>query len=300
MIQSLTIENFRGIRSGRLDGFASLSVLTGPNGCGKSSVLEALQLAAVPGDGRLGFLRRRNDLSRANRWLSYRGLREACHVGIRWSDVTSRNVEMTFSDDPFSIRIGSESGSIKTLNEGLTFLELGNGDPRTPLHQVFTETRIRGGIGAACDLLREVDPTITGLEILTEGDVPILHLSYADRSVPVTLTGDGMQSLVRLALGLSARSSGVFLIEEPEAHQHTAAIVRSAKVIAAAALSGSQVILSTHSMELLDGILASLPDDRVDIVAVYRLRLIEGQLKVLRMKGSEVNAARAGIEDDLR
>jgi len=114
------------------------------------------------------------------------------------------------------------------------------------------------------------------------------------------LAGDGMESLVRLALELSQREHGTFLIEEPESHQHTAAVVRSARIIAAAAKLGCQIILSTHSMELLDGILASLSADEIDMLAVYRLRLVQGELKVHRMPGIEVNAARAGIEDDLR
>ena len=53
-------------------------------------------------------------------------------------------------------------------------------------------------------------------------------------------------------------------------------------------------------MELLDDMLASLKDPELDMLAVYRLRLIGGELKVLRMPGKEVNAARTEIEDDLR
>lgn len=42
MIHSIEITGFRGIRQGRLEELGKLTVLTGPNGCGKSAVLDAL------------------------------------------------------------------------------------------------------------------------------------------------------------------------------------------------------------------------------------------------------------------
>lgn len=42
MIQKLTIENFRGIKELSLDDMKRISILTGKNNVGKSSVLEAL------------------------------------------------------------------------------------------------------------------------------------------------------------------------------------------------------------------------------------------------------------------
>ena len=48
MIQSVSLENFRGIQHGQLDGLRALTILVGPNGCGKSSILEALAIGATP------------------------------------------------------------------------------------------------------------------------------------------------------------------------------------------------------------------------------------------------------------
>jgi hypothetical protein len=47
MIHQLTLTDFRGIRAGTLGDFAPLTVLVGPNGCGKSTVLDALLLGAT-------------------------------------------------------------------------------------------------------------------------------------------------------------------------------------------------------------------------------------------------------------
>jgi predicted ATPase len=47
MIDAIEIENLRGIRHGRLDGLKPLTILTGPNASGKSTVLDALLIAAT-------------------------------------------------------------------------------------------------------------------------------------------------------------------------------------------------------------------------------------------------------------
>jgi hypothetical protein len=46
VITSLHVQGLRGIREGRLGDLPSLAILMGPNGCGKSTVLEALLLGA--------------------------------------------------------------------------------------------------------------------------------------------------------------------------------------------------------------------------------------------------------------
>ena len=51
MIEKLEIENYRGIAHGEISGLAPLTILVGPNSSGKSSILEALFLAASTGSG---------------------------------------------------------------------------------------------------------------------------------------------------------------------------------------------------------------------------------------------------------
>jgi len=40
MIESVEIESFRGIRRGALKDLGALTSLTGPNGCGKSTIVD--------------------------------------------------------------------------------------------------------------------------------------------------------------------------------------------------------------------------------------------------------------------
>src|SRR5205823_1390215 len=143
-------------------------------------------------------------------------------------------------------------------------------------------------------------PDVSNVEILTEHGEPILHFVFADYSVPATLVGDGIQSLLRLSLELAASGGGVALLEEPEVHQHPGAIRQSARAILAAVRREIQVVLTTHSLELIDALLAESTDKDLARASLYRLKLEDGVLKSSRLSGPDIAFARTEIEEDLR
>lgn len=53
MIQTLRLENYRGFEQYELRGLSKVNLLVGPNNCGKTSVLEAVQLLVSRGDPRV-------------------------------------------------------------------------------------------------------------------------------------------------------------------------------------------------------------------------------------------------------
>lgn len=172
---------------------------------------------------------------------------------------------------------------------------------QTPLHQLFSETVEQGRRKEARKIIASVIPDVIDMEILTEGDIPIVYLVFEGHSVPVELAGDGVLSLLRLSLELASRRGGVVLLEEPEVHQHPGAIQQSARAILAAIRREIQVILTTHSLELIDSLLAEARDDaELDRLSVYRVHLQGGHLQSSRIAGLDVAFARAEIGDDLR
>ena len=50
MINTLKLENYRGFEKYELHGLSRVNLLVGPNNCGKTSVLEAVQLLVSQGD----------------------------------------------------------------------------------------------------------------------------------------------------------------------------------------------------------------------------------------------------------
>ncbi len=55
MIVSLEIKGLRGIREGRIEGLRALTIFVGPNGCGKSTVLEAAGVVCAGGNAERAF-----------------------------------------------------------------------------------------------------------------------------------------------------------------------------------------------------------------------------------------------------
>ncbi|HEY4116985.1 MAG TPA: AAA family ATPase [Byssovorax sp.] len=98
MIQSIEIQRLRGIREGKVEGLAPLTVLVGPSGAGKSTVLDALLIlfSRSPGDAVGRVIRRRAELTQGAPWLFHRRLPGARIRGV--AELTGqREAELSWS-----------------------------------------------------------------------------------------------------------------------------------------------------------------------------------------------------------
>jgi len=182
-------------------------------------------------------------------------------------------------------------------------LRLVDPNPRqqhVPLHELYTRAVERGSRKEAKDIIRELVPNLEDIEILTQQNQPVLYLVFDDGAHPVQLAGEGIQLLLRLSFELATSPGGVVLLEEPETHLHPAGIRQSARAMLAAMRRGVQVIMTTHSLDLIDALLATAKNGDLDQISVYRVQLEHGELKTHRMSGREAAAARTEIEEDLR
>jgi predicted O-methyltransferase YrrM len=169
-----------------------------------------------------------------------------------------------------------------------------------PLHELYSDM-VRKGLREQVNAIHgDLIPGLDHLEVLTEGGTPVLNLVFADRAVPAILAGDGIALLLRLGFELATRAGGVVLMEEPEVHMHPGAIRQCARAILAAVRRKTQIILSTHSLELIDALLAESSDEDLARFSLYRLQLQDGVLKSSRLPGPDIAFSRTTIEDDLR
>jgi hypothetical protein len=176
------------------------------------------------------------------------------------------------------------------------------GATHAALHDLYTQAVEQGRLEEVLSILRSVLPGAHDLRILTAAGAPLLHVELPGYSVPVAACGDGVYSAVRVSLELAVRPAGVVLIEEPEAHQHPAALLESSKAIVGAARRGVQVVLSTHSLELIDALLAqSVQEGDAERLSVVRMRLLpDGELAWAQILGGDVAFEREHIGEDLR
>lgn len=299
MITSVEIEGLRGIKEGKLEGLTPLVVLVGPNGSGKSTILEAIYIG-VSFDfyASVAFIaNRRTGINQGKDWLLWHSDKNAeaeIKVGADNNVLHDRMVKISDYDKTGETLSYLDAIEVKLVDTSKQFFQ-------TPLHTLYSEMVKQGKRVEASNILRTMIPNIDHLEILTEGSNPILHIVYSDHSVPVALAGDGIQALLRLSLELAVRPGGTVLLEEPEVHQHPAAIRQSARAIQAAVRRGVQVILTTHSLELIDALLAEAETDAdIEKMSVYRLRLDNGLLKSSCVGGEDIAFSRVEIGDDLR
>jgi predicted ATPase len=333
VIRSIEISRLRGIREGKLADLTPLVVLVGPNGSGKSTILDALLIAANPqsGEGMVRAVSRREDLPYGGRWLFWKGAKEAsatialnageigartCELVLRSAGPDHATIECLVKDEDANKQVrqtgasahfqkGSQAGaggSFAPMHDvpELRFLDSQVGVPRTPLHQLFSRVVEQGLRNKIFAVLKDLIPDIEDIEILAEWDTPVVYLTFRDRAVPVALAGDGMRLLLRLSFELVTHPGGLVLMEEPEAHMHPGAIRQCARAIVAAVRRGVQVVLSTHSLELIDALLSESTDADLEQVSVYRVKLEDGVLKSFRSQGEQIAFARTTIQEDLR
>jgi predicted ATPase len=331
VIRSVEIKGLRGIWEGKLTDLSPLVVLVGPNGSGKSTILEGILISASPvtADAIIQVIRRHEAGGSGPRWLLWRaGERVPTEITVTTSAGMSRTCRLQLERGrPENetlityavIRDGSQlangwirgeknkyqshypSGFIPLEDVPEVHLVEAYLVPfQRPLHELYPKAVEQGRRKEAVGIVSEVFPGVSNVEILTEHGEPILHLVFADYSVPATLTGDGIQSLLRLSLELAVSGGGVALLEEPEVHQHPGAIRQSARAILAAVRRQIQVVLTTHSLELIDALLAESSDQDLEGLSLYRLQRQEGGLKYSRLPGPDIAFARTEIEDDLR
>ena len=336
-IQSVEIENLRGIRTGKLEGLAPLTILTGPNGSGKSTVLDALDIGGSPNPAEAvrDCVLRRPAVPGGARWLLWRGgytqarlnvtvgptqvVRQTL-IGFRenktpgsFNAVYGRLRDFLSSAKPEGIKfqanfyptgkvnISESRSELQGVSEVLLAEGLGVGTGEPPnLHDTFS-TLLRAGRRREADQVgRRLFEGVDHLEILTDGGRAMLGLVWDDHAIPAQLGGDGAYAALRISLELLAAIGGVALIEEPEAHLHPAAMMMVAKAIVNAVRGGTQVVLTTHSIEFLDCLLEAVGDDAAELLALFMVNLRDGELVNARFGGDEVRFSRETIAEDLR
>ncbi len=329
MIRSIEIQHLRGIKHAKLEDLTPLTILVGPNGSGKSTILEALLVGAhtAPGYAVGRAASRRPDLVGA-RWLCPKGdADKAPEISVTTSDQATR--VCLIKVDPTSpheaprvlceVQDSGESASKQIPVEfrapdrwdyerwskalgGIPEVRLREpGLSDVPLHRRFTEAKQARRLQDVAEIVQSVAPEVSSISLGAPADTPLVYFDYAEYSAPAALAGDGVYALLGLCFELGSCSGGVVLVEEPELHLHPGAIRGSSKVMLGAMRRGIQVIISTHSLELIDALLVETQDDEeLNKLSVYRIRLHDGCLESVRLEGSDVAFMRSQIEDDLR
>lgn len=325
MITSIELQAFRGVREGRLDGLSPLTILTGPNGGGKSTVLDALLVAGGddPQTG-LGTAVARHP----GTWLGVDAMvAPTGRTEISICDSSGASARLTISRQPFTTpaQLANQPGPFRAVSihapdsgtgwQGLLLIAANNAwvldrgpwphaiggavtlvDPSLfqDLGQAWAEVVKAGRRKAATDLLSQVVPWAGNLESLQEaGGRSQLYATGDTGAVPVNLLGDGVAALLHLAIRIAPVDQGLVLVEEPEVFQHPRSLRLTARLLLAAVERGAQVVLTTHSVELIELLVQGADPALQDRISLHNLALSGGRLQVARFAGDDL---RYGVE----
>jgi energy-coupling factor transporter ATP-binding protein EcfA2 len=146
------------------------------------------------------------------------------------------------------------------------------------LSRVYSDAVESGLLNESVELIATLVPGLRQILLTDVGGANVVQLVFADHSVPVALAGDGIQGLARLCFELALPAGSTALLEEPEASQHPRAVRQSARAVVAAVRRGVQVILSTHSLELLDALLHEVGDQQ-SLLSLHHLALMDNSME---------------------
>ncbi len=323
-VSEIKIRGLRGIRDGHLKKLTRLSVLVGINGCGKSTVLDALHIACNADVDQAimdVMIRHGGDGRTVDKWLFFRSdprpgftlIATATNGRAAARDIDAQRVEFV---------VGKKGrGPIATVDSA-QFPGVATQPPQ-PLpgldwDSALFDASAPGLLQNEMALLERVDAAGRRTELgpmladVSRGDLRAIEFGTVDlvpslkvakstnHLVPLAHSGDGIRNLVRLVLQLIAEIANLVLLEEPEAHLHPRAMEVVARAIVATAKRGTQIVLTTHSLEFLGYLNAAVDEEFRNEFSLFRLSLRDGELLSRRYGGDELQDALHDLGEDLR
>ena len=306
MITNITLENFKCFRHLSINP-KLLTVLIGPNGTGKSSVLQ-------------GLLLHKQSIGESRGRPIYQGE----FIDLRGS----AEIDPRFMEQPPGFRVSSNVSDPQNPDsrrqhlEGLRFIPAIRGliQPTYELGDQITDyLSLRQGFDAqeaqlATNLVYRNEETeklsrmmlkVTGVGLRAD-PIPGRKVEVKSKTkggdVNISIEGFGTNALIQLLHQLIIADRGAtILVEEPEIHLHPKAQAELAEVLAETAKAeDKQIIMTTHSEHLVERLLLLVAEGTLspDDLAIYSFEKDEkGECSASEIKVTESGQVEGGLTD---
>ncbi len=283
MLEVLDIHGLRGIREGQLQSLGRVNLLIGPNGCGKSTILEALSILAAHYFRRdpMGEIRRdrlhkrRNEPDPAASLWYGRQPRATLGISAKFKNRTvTLNLAAQFPSgyseqaDPPQLPDPATEPAVEYLQK-LLFLDAERALSRQVEESLWDATFMAG---AHHELIR-VFEGIYGLKLrsvtFTKGHDFLVDIE--PRPLRLDDLGAGMRIAFRILIAALVTEGSALLLEEFDAYQYKTSLGRLAEALCEIAEKKRvQLFMTTHSLESVHAFLKAAesqgrPDDWVKV-----------------------------------
>ncbi len=361
-LNELCIEEYRGIKRLRIEKLRQVNLIVGDNNCGKTSVLEAVELLRTSGNlaNVYRIARQRDSLAmKASNSLfdSFLCMFPANHSGTLSMSVSGicngedisfhiqgRKERILLEAKDISSRIyrlhGLSNEEIEADEfEGTISLQYGNDNKRSEIHvnqyssvtgvpssdkdlfsiiYVSPFEHLRGSVISriirnesykkiCIKALQLFDPDIEDMMIFRSdtGNRPVEYLRHKKLGdMPVSSYGDGIKKVLALSNAIAMAVDGILLIDEIETAIHKKYyddIFRF--LVKACSLFNVQAFITTHSIEAIDGLLATqdyeLQTESDDICVCTVKKIADGTVSRV-LSGREVYENREAFGFEVR
>lgn len=308
MLKSLQINGFRGINSGKLEDLAHVNIFIGPNGCGKSTILEVLDITAS------GYYATdalaKNRLNRVARQRNENQIEQGWWFARRRQTPISFKLSLNNQTFEFTIQPNSPVPSVSpSLSNHPNFIpcfeyfrKLLFLDARRALEKTVEGVLWEGVfLSGAHNALAGTFESIYGIKVrsITFTKEQDLLVDVHPRPLRLDDLGAGMRIAFRILLAALSADNSALLLEEFDAYQYkTSAEKLAAALCDVADRQNVQLFMTTHSLESVHAFLAAAESKPDDWLKVFPLSLGEdGTLTTRGMPRSDAQGLLAAGMD---
>ncbi len=294
MFTDLHITDFRGIQDLKLSGFSRVNLIVGENNTGKTTLLEAIALAAAPQEAGnlLHRFRLSSGVSNPGRWLRRDGAADnisRLQLTAEWQEdaltILSDNSVNHLSLEGCDMREIGGPHCVKTwLNPQhpqlrIRTVAVQHRSPQELVVDFSTAVRSKQGERELESLLHAVDDRIQAVRLDYEGDNRQPYISAdigLSERVPISQLGQGVNRLIAIFCELLGQKPAICFIDEIENGLHHTVLKRIWEGIAEVAERlDIQVFATTHSRECLEAAHDCFEERKsydFRVVQLYRVR----------------------------
>ncbi len=311
-IKEISIKNFRGIANGKIKDLAQINLLVGPNGCGKSTILESIYLFRKTPDkfylnqqpeSVVAYERDKNRANINETWWYKANTENDIEVEIlfdriierarqKWG-LTIRLDKAGISSNINSISRVFDPDEFKNISDRIQYFSI-RFQKEIKLQEFYQDMIIRREEKSLIEMINSVyNLKIEGINIINNS----IWVAFDKYSIVIDSLGSGIRMLFVILVLIYSLKPSVLLVEEFDAFQYPESLKKIMRaLIRISNEKDIQMFLTTHSLETAQILLDCGLEEKLNSINFYTLAL-DNETGVLDVSHSGLKGAELLIKN---